>query len=41
LCGFLCSPINDIRSTIEYRCAMSRVLVGRGLKSIMEEVNNE
>ncbi len=35
-----CEPINDIRSTIEYRRAMAGVLVRRGLEKIMREVRN-
>ncbi len=38
--SYICSPITDIRSTIEYRCAMTRVLVRRGLEKIMNEVKN-
>jgi xanthine dehydrogenase FAD-binding subunit len=33
-----CSPINDIRSTIEYRRAMARVLIRRELLKISNEV---
>lgn len=38
LASELCSPITDIRSNVEYRCTMTRVLVSRGLKSILEEM---
>jgi CO/xanthine dehydrogenase FAD-binding subunit len=38
--GSDCSPIDDIRSTIEFRRAMTRVLVRRGLETILNEVKN-
>ena len=38
LAGEVCSPIDDIRSTVAYRCHTSGVLVKRGLMTIMEEV---
>jgi carbon-monoxide dehydrogenase medium subunit len=39
LAGEVCTPITDIRSTVEYRCSMSKVLIKRGLISILEEIN--
>lgn len=38
--GQLCSPINDFRSTVEYRCHISSVLVKRGLNQVLMEVKN-
>lgn len=36
LAGELCSPISDIRSTVDYRRRMASVLIRRGLKSILK-----
>ena len=41
MAGEVCSPIDDIRSTVAYRCHTSRVLVKRGLQSILQEVELE
>ena len=41
MAGEVCSPIDDIRSTVAYRCHTSGVLVKRGLNSIMQEVELE
>jgi xanthine dehydrogenase FAD-binding subunit len=40
IAGQTCSPIDDIRSTIEFRRAMAEVLVRRGLEKILHEVKN-
>jgi len=35
-----CSPIDDIRSTIEFRRSLSGIFIRRGLEKIMNEVKN-
>ena len=40
MAGEVCSPIDDIRSTVAYRCHTSGVLVKRGLQTILEEVSS-
>ena len=40
LAGDLCSPISDIRSNISYRRHLAKVLVKRGLGSILQELES-
>ncbi len=35
----LCTPIDDIRSTVAYRRHMAEVLIQRGLSTVLQEVN--